>query len=142
MATSLLDLTARGEKTYSYSQGADNIIVGFFADVARYMAVIRTGGPKCGFSPAEMSSILSLNAPSALWKKETEDIVPTSKTTKPPINIPSTPSNYYSFSDPKLKSEVLGWEPGGKPFTFFFTPAWPDQLPLVLNEWQITTAIG
>ena len=142
MASSLLDMTARGEKTCSYTQGADSIVVGFFDDIARYMAVIRSMGPKCGFSPAEMASILSLNAPSTLWKKETQDKAPASKTTKPSTDTTLPPSAYYSFSDPKLKAEILGWEPGGKSFAFFFTPSWPDQLPLVLNEWQVMTTIG
>ena len=142
MASSVLDMTSRGEKAYTYAHGADNIVVGFFDNVARYMAVIHSLGPKCGFSPAEMSSILSLNAPSALWKKETADEASGTKPTKRPNATSPLPSTYYSFSDPKLKTEILGWEPGGRPFTFFLVPSWPGQLPLVLNEWQVTKALG
>jgi len=142
MAASLLDMTTSGEKTFSYTQGADSIIVGFFDDVARYMAVIQSLGPRGGFTPAEMASILSLNAPSAQWKKETAEESSGAKTPKRPDDNSSPPSNYYSLNDPKRKFEILGWEPGGKPFTFFFTPSWPGQLPIVLNEWQVAKAIG
>ena len=142
MAPSLVDMTSRGEKTYSYEQGSTTITVGFFDNVARYMAIARSTGPKCGFSPAEMASILSLNAPSGQWKKEISSVDPVTKSSKHiEINTPEA-STYYTLSDPKLKSEVLGWEPGGKPFTFFFTPAWPGQQPIVLNEWQVMKSIG
>ena len=142
MADSVLDMTSRGEKTYSYAQGADNIIVGFFDNVARYMAVTRSRAPKNGFSPAEMASILSLNAPSSEWKKETADESSGSKTAKRQTNNPQPPSNYYSFNDPKLKFEIIGWEPGGRPFTFFFTPSWTGQMPIVLDEWQVAKALA
>jgi len=142
MAPSVLGMTPRGEKAYSYSHGADTIVVGFFDNVARYLAVTRNHGPKGGFSPAEMASILALNAPSSQWKRETADQPASPKTSKRPAAIQPAPSNYYSFSDPKLKIEILGWEPGGKPFTFFFIPAWPGQQPILLNEAQVATALS
>lgn len=141
MASSVLDMTSRGEKAFAYKHGADDIIVGFFDDVARYIAVAHNGGPKNGFSPAEIASILALNAPSTLWKKETAKPAAAPKSSKVPAAPLPPPDSYYSFSDPKLKSEVLGWEPGGKPFLFFFVPSWPGQLPLVLNEWQVGKAL-
>ena len=65
MARGLLGMTAQGEKAYGYPQPGDDIVVGFFDDVARYLAVIRSKGPMTGFSPAEMSSILRRRKSSA-----------------------------------------------------------------------------
>ena len=144
MARSLLGMTAQGENAYSYPQSGDDIIVGFFDDVARYLAVIRTAGPKSGFSPAEMSSILALNGPATDWKSVlSEARGPTtakaSKVVKKTIS-PELPSTYYSLPDPERP--VIGWKPGDKPFAFFLLPAYPGQPHILLNEWQVARAIG
>ncbi len=144
MARSLLGMTAQGEKAYSYPQSGDDIIVGFFDDVARYVAVVRKQGPRSAFSPAEMSSILALNGPAAQWKSEKSETVSTgpvksSKVVKKTIS-PELPSTYFSFADPDRP--LIGWQPGDKPFVFFLLPAYPGQPHILLNEWQIARAIG
>ena len=140
MARGLLGMTAQGEKAYSYPQAGDDIVVGFFDDVARYLAVIRTKGPKTGFSPGEMSSILALNGPPDSWNSETATTA--SKPSKPAKKaVPSeTPATYYSLSE--KDRQIIGWQPGDKPFVFFLLPSYPDQPHILLNEWQVERAIG
>jgi len=143
MARGLLGMTEQGEKAYTYPQPGDDIVVGFFDDVARYLAVIRTKGPMTGFSPAEMSSILALNGPPDLWKSEqAEPAASTAKASKPvKKTIPSgQPTTYYSLSD--KDRQIIGWQPGDKPFVFFLLPSYPGQPNIVLNEWQVERAIG
>lgn len=143
MARGLLGMTAQGEKAYTYPQAGNDIIVGFFDDAARYLAVIRTKGPKTEFSPAEMSSILALNGPVGSWKSEQSQApAPAGKSSKPtkksvPAEIPST---YFTLSD--KDRQILGWQPGGKPFVFFLQPSYPGQPHILLNEWQVERAIG
>lgn len=144
MARGLLGQTASGEKAYAYSQAGDDIIVGFLGDVARYLAVVRKSGPKARFSPAETASILALNAPAAKWKSEKWESRPAtpvkgSKTPRKTIS-PETPSTYFSLSD--KGRDIVGWQPGDKPFLFFLLPAFPGQPHLLLNEWQVASAIG
>lgn len=126
-------MTLSGEKACSYQQGGDEIIVGFIKDVARYMAVVRRRGPLVRFSPAELASILSLNASPSLWKKEIQEIG------SAPAKSSKTSSKRIPASRPP---SILGWQPGDKPFVFFFLPAWPDQPPILLNEWQVSKAIS
>ena len=143
MTRGLLGMTAQGEKTYAYPQSGNDIIVGFFDDIARYLAVVRTKGPKTAFSPAEISSILALNGSPGSWKSERSAIAaPAGKTSKParksvPAEIPST---YFTLSD--KDRQILGWQPGDKPFVFFLQPTYPGQPHILLNEWQVGRAIG
>jgi len=144
MARGLLGQTASGEKAYAYSQAGDDLIVGFLGGVARYLAVVRKSGPKSRFSPAETASILALNAPASKWKSEKSvPRLPTpakgSKTPRKTIS-PETPSTYFSLSDDGR--EIVGWQPGDKPFLFFLLPSFPGQPHLLLNEWQVARSIG
>ncbi|MEI6279105.1 MAG: hypothetical protein WCQ16_06955 [Verrucomicrobiae bacterium] len=143
MARSLLGMTAQGEKAYAYSQGGDEIIVGFFDDVARYLAVVRkSGAPESGFSPAEMDSILALNGPPADWKSEKSGDPAQAKISKAGKKTisPDQPSTCFSFTD--NVRHVIGWQPGDKPFVFFLLPSYPGQPHILLNEWQVARAIG
>ncbi|MEI8310723.1 MAG: hypothetical protein WCH98_08205 [Verrucomicrobiota bacterium] len=140
MARGLLGMSAQGEKAYSYPQAGDDIVVGFFDDVARYLAVIRAKGPKTGFSSGEMTSILALNGPPDSWKSEV--VATAGKTAKPTKKTaPSeSPATYYSLSD--KDRQIIGWQPGSKPFVFFLLPSYPNQPHILLNEWQVERAIG
>ena len=143
MTRGLLGMTAQGEKAYTYPQSGNDIIVGFFDDIARYLAVVRTKGPKTGFSPAEISSILALNGPPGLWKSEKQaGDAPTAKASKTAKKTSSrnAPSTYFSL--PGNDRGILGWQPGDKPFVFFLQPSHPNQPHLLLNEWQVGRAIG
>ena len=144
MARGLLGMTAQGEKAYAYPQPGDDITVGFFDDVARYLAVVRTDGPMTGFSPAEMSSILALNGPPDLWKSEqAAATASTARATTKPVKKPvpdGQPTTYYSLSD--KDRQIIGWQPGDKPFVFFLLPSYPGQPSILLNEWQVARAIG
>lgn len=142
MARGLLGMTSQGEKAYAYPQAGDDIVVGFFGEVARYLAVLRAKGPKTGFSPGEMASILALNGPPDLWESEQREVA-TPKPSKPPARktIPDKlPSTYYSLSN--NDRQLIGWQPGDKPFVFFLLPSYPGQPQILLNEWQIEIAIG
>jgi len=142
MARGLLGMTAQGEKALAYSQSGDQIVVGFFDNVARYLAVIRERGPRIGFSPAEMSSILALNAPADRWKSETSTPAAPAKSSKVPRKTfpPASPSTYHTLSD--NGRQIVGWQPGDKPFVFFLLPSYPGQQHILLNEWQIARAVG
>ena len=143
MARGLLGMTAQGEKAYGYPQPGDDIVVGFFDDVARYLAVIRTKGPLTAFSPAEMSSILALNGPPDLWKSEQAEVAASTARVSKPVKKPSPSgptTTYYSLSD--KDRQIIGWQPGDKPFVFFLLPSYPGQPSILLNEWQVARAIG
>ena len=143
MARGLLGMTAQGEKASTYPQPGDDIVVGFFDDVARYLAVIRTKGPLTGFSPAEMSSILALNGPPDLWKSEQAEVAASTARATKPVKKPAPsepPATYYSLSD--KDRQIIGWQPGDKPFVFFLLPSYPGQPSSLLNEWQVARAIG
>jgi len=143
MAQGILGMTGAGEKAYRYSQAGDDIIVGFFDNVARYLAVVRNKGPKTPFSPAEMSSILSLNGSPMDWEREVVEEKSaaqpktTSKVARRTIS-PGRPNTYFTSAD----QSVVGWQPGDKPFVFFLRPSHPAQSHLLLNEWQVARAIG
>ncbi|MFA7345487.1 MAG: hypothetical protein WC003_14395 [Terrimicrobiaceae bacterium] len=144
MTRGLLGMTAQGEKAYAYPQAGDEIVVGFFDGIARYLAAIRTKGPKTGYSPAEMSSILALNGAPDLWKSEQPEAgAPNagkpSKTAKKTASA-QLPATYFSLSD--KDRHILGWQPGNKPFAFFLLPSHPNQPHILLNEWQVERAIG
>jgi len=145
MARGLLGLTARGEKAYAYTQAADDIIVGFFDDVARYMAVVRRRGPLKPYSAVETQSLLALNGPASAWTIETQEPPPVpARRGKAPARISTTPAldTFFIYNAANAPFEMLGWQPGGKAIAFFFAPAWPSQLPIVLSEWQVLKAIG
>lgn len=142
MARGLLGMTAQGEKAYAYNQGGDALVVGYFSDVARYLAVIRSSGPKVPFSPAETASILALNGSPSLW--ESEQAAPKTpaaakKVVKKSVS-PARPSTYFSL--PHSRGDIVGWQPGDKPFLFFLLPAYPGHPHLLLNEWLVARAIG
>ena len=124
MARALLGMTGQGEKAYAYAQAGDQLIVGFFHDVARYLAVVRKSGPKTPFSSAETASILALNGSPALWKSE--PAAPRTPPASKPAKVgkksisPERPTTYYSLSLPGR--DIVGWQPGDKPFLFFLLP--------------------
>ncbi len=132
-------MTAQGERAYGYPQPGDDIVVGFFDDVARYLTVVRTNAPTTGFSPGEMSSILSLNGPPDSWKSEVSATSNTPKPAKKPAPADS-PTTYYFLSE--IGRQIIGWQPCNKPFVFFLLPSYPGQPSILLNEWQIARAIG
>jgi hypothetical protein len=144
MAPGILGMTGQGEKAYRYSQAGDDVIVGFFDGIARYLAVVRNKGPKGPFSPAEMSSILALNGAPLDWEREvvgeekpSAQTKTAAKTVKRTIS-PARPDTYFTSAD----QSVVGWQPGDKPFVFFLRPSYPGQPHLLLNEWQVARAIG
>ncbi len=141
MARALLGMTAQGEKAYAYSQSGNEIIVGFFDDIARYLAVTRTKGPLTGFSPAEISSILALNAPADRWISEKPDRPASSAKTSKAAKPPKSASSPTSFFLPGKDGGIVGWQPGDEPFVFFLQPSYPNQPHLLLNEWQVRRAL-
>lgn len=144
MARGLLGMTAQGEKAYAYAQAGDHLIVGFFNGVARYLAVVRKSGPKTPFSSAETASILALNGSPSLWKSEpsaskAQAAAKPAKVVKKSIS-PALPTTYFSLA--LSGRDIVGWQPGDKPFLFFLLPAHPGHPHLLLNEWQVARAIG
>jgi len=68
MARNIFGLT--DERAFKYRQGDFDVVVGFLNDRARYCASVRRSGPLKELSPPELSMVLSLNAPSALWSMD------------------------------------------------------------------------
>jgi len=147
MAPNLLGLNLAGEKAFRYGLGDFDILVGFFGDMARYMAVLRDGGPRVALSPSELSSALALNAPATLWTIEQADPPPPAKPVKgkkPPVKlIPKGATTYLSFAerDPKIKEavtrEIFGFAPGDAPYAFFYLPVLQGQPPVLPSEWTV-----
>lgn len=138
-----------GEKAFSYSQGDFRVVVGFLHDIARYVAVLRDGGPNTSFSPAELAGALSLNAPASLW---TIDVPDAPKKAPPPSRrksaTPPRPTTYLTYVEPSTKksdpvgTEIHGWMPGKEPYVFFYLPQLEGQPPLLVSEWGVQQALG
>jgi len=136
------------EEARQYDFGACTLIVGYVADRARYLAVLKKNGPLTPFSVGELEGILNLVAPSSLWKetlaaKEPDAIRPANprrRTAKP-----SRSTRYFKYveKDPKteiVKLEVLAWLPGEEPYAFCYIPA--GLPPLFATEYQVHTVLG
>jgi len=147
MARNVLGLV--GERAFRYRQGDFDVVVGYLNDIARYCATVRRSGPLKDLSPSELSVVLSLNAPAALWSIEiSETPARTSpkgkaiRTTQPA----QTTHLRYVDRDPKTKDKVLceiqGWMPSRKSYVFFCLPAMEGQPPLLASEWAVNQALG
>ena len=77
----------------------------------------------------------------ARWQA-TQAATTAGKSSKPPKkSVPAEiPSTYFTLSE--KDRQILGWQPGGKPFVFFLQPSYPGQPHILLNEWQVERAIG
>lgn len=148
MHPNLLGLNHAKEKTFAYPQGAFDVVVGYFGDVARTMAVVRKKGPLVPLTPAELSSALALNAPATLWTIETAAIPTpkprTSKTKQTPAKSkPRGPTTYFSYveRDPKIKDkvtrELFGFMPGNAPYAFFYLPVLEGHPHVLPSEWAV-----
>jgi hypothetical protein len=147
MARNVFGLT--GEKAFKYRQGDFDVVVGYLNDIARYCATVRQGGPVKELSPSELSIVLSLNAPAALWTIEVSEApAKTSAKGKAVRTTQPLRTTYLSYveRDPKLKDKVLreihGWMPARKGYAFFCLPAMEGHPPLLASEWAVNQALG
>jgi hypothetical protein len=119
-----------GEKAFKYRQGDFALVVGYLNDIARYCATVRRSGLLRELSSSELSVVLSLNAPAALWSVEVSEVSAkttakgkAARTTQPA----QTTRVRYVERDPKVKDKVLceiqGWMPARKGYAFFCLPA-------------------
>ena len=147
MARNIFGLT--GEEAFKYREGDFDVIVGFLNNLARYCASVRRSGPLKELSPSELSIVLSLNAPAALWS------VQVSEATAPPARRKSTKATTqplkttylrYVERDQNIKDKVLyeivGWMPARKAYAFFCIPALEGQPPLLATEWAVNQALA
>jgi hypothetical protein len=148
MARNIFGLT--GEKAFKYRQGDFDVVVGFLNDLARYCASVRRSGPLKELSPPELSMVLSLNAPAALWSVELSEALPARATLKGRSTKVTQPlrTTYlrYVERDPnvteKVVCEIVGWMPARKAYAFFCLPAREGQPPLLATEWAVNQALG
>ena len=147
MARNIFGLT--GEKAFKYRQGDFDVVAGFLNDVARYCASVRRSGPLRELSSPELSIVLSLNAPAALWSVQVSEApaktAPKGKAPKATQPMRTTYLRYVE-RDPKIKdkivSEIIGWMPARKAYAFFCLPALNGQPPLLASEWAVNQALG
>ena len=138
-----------GEKAFKYRQGDFDVVVGFLNDLARYCASVRRSGPLKELSPPELSMVLSLNAPAALWSLEVSaapaKITSKGKSTRGTQPLRTTYLRYVE-RDPNIKEkvvcEIVGWMPARKAYAFFCLPALEGQAPLLATEWAVNQALG
>ena len=148
MARNIFGLT--GERAFKYRQGDFDVVVGFLNDLARYCASVRRSGPLKELSPAELSMVLSLNAPAALWSVEVSEAPAKSaskgRSTKAASQPLRTTYLRYVERDPNIKEkivcEIVGWMPARKAYAFFCLPARDGQPPLLATEWAVNQALG
>jgi hypothetical protein len=147
MGRNIFGLT--GEKAFKYRQGDFDVVVGFLNDLARYCASVRRSGPLKELSPPELSMVLSLNAPAALWTLEfSEAPAKTAPRGKPTRGNQPLRTTYlrYVQRDPNLQEkvvcEIVGWMPARKAYAFFCLPARDGQPPLLATEWAVNQALG
>lgn len=128
-----------------WSLGDFDLTISFVDGMARAMAVKRRRGPMSALSPAELASILALNAPASLWTIQSATPVPspTSKSarTRPSRRINEKgPHQYFSYAEREAKAkdritqEIFGFSPGGAPFAFFYLPVVGDGPPVLPSE--------
>ena len=147
MARNIFGLT--GEKAFKYRQGDFDVVVGFLNDLARYCASVRRSGPLKELSPPELSMVLSLNAPAALWSVEMSEApaktAPRGKSAQSTRPLRTTYLRYVE-RDPNIKEkvicEIVGWMPARKAYAFFCLPARDGQPPLLATEWAVNQALG
>jgi hypothetical protein len=138
-----------GEKAFKYRQGDFDVVVGYLNDLARYCAAVRRSGPLKEPSPSELSIVLALNAPAALWTIQVAE-APVKTPAKGKAIKATQPlrTTYLSYveRDPKVKDKVLreiqGWMPARKAYSFFCLPAIEGQPPLLASEWAVNQALG
>jgi hypothetical protein len=138
-----------GEKAFKYRQGDFDVVVGYLTEVARYCAALRRSGPLTELSSSELSVVLSLNAPAALWAIEVPEVsAKTSSKGKPVRTTHPAQMTRMRFveRDPKVKDKILreiqGWMPARKGYAFFCLPAMEGQPPLLVSEWAVNQALG
>ena len=139
-----------GERAFRYRQGDFDVVVGFLNDLARYCASVRRSGPLKELSPSELSIVLSLNAPAALWSVEVSEAPAKSaskgRSTKAASQPLRTTYLRYVKRDPDIQDKVLfeivGWMPARKAYAFFCLPAVEKQPPLLASEWAVNQALG
>ena len=147
MARNIFGLTE--ERAYKYHQGDFDVVVGFLNDRARYCASVRRSGPLKELSPPELSMVLSLNAPAALWSVELSGApvktAPKGRSTKATQPLRTTYLRYVK-RDPNIEEkvvcEIVGWMPARKAYAFFCLPALEGQPPLLASEWAVNQALG
>jgi hypothetical protein len=147
MARNIFGLAS--EKAFKYRQGDFDVVVGFLNDLARYCASIRRSGPLTELSPPELSMVLSLNAPAALWSVELSAALakPAAKgRSSKSIQPLRTTYLRYVERDPnipgKVVCEIVGWMPARKAYAFFCLPARDGQPPLLATEWAVNQALA
>ena len=125
MARNIFGLT--GKEPIKYRQGDFDVVVGFLNDLARYCASVRRSGPLKELSPPELSMVLSLNAPAALWSVEAfrsarEDRCQGQIDPKATQPLRTTYLRYVE-RDPNMKEkvvcEIVGWMPATEGIRIF-----------------------
>ena len=155
MAQNVLGMAHAGEKAWLYRHGAFEIIIGYFNDIARYLVVRRTSGPRVPLAPSELAAALAINAPASLWVIEQGAIPEPPRTAaesrrkKTPAKLnPAGPTTYFTYVEnnggPKgaVTRELFGFMPSDEAFAFFSLPVLEDQPPLISSEWEVRQKLG
>ncbi|MCX7869447.1 MAG: hypothetical protein N2322_05785, partial [Terrimicrobiaceae bacterium] len=143
MGRALLDMP--GERAWAWRVGDFDLVVSFLDGMARAMAVKRRGGPMAPLSPSELSAILALNGPAALWSVHNEAPEPPAPArgakARPSRTLNAKgPDRHFTLveKDPKAKDrvhrEIFGFSPGGAPFAFFYLPVAGGAPPVLPSE--------
>jgi len=118
MGQSLLEQTQDGENAVAYIVGDYQVTVGFFNDVARYVAFAKTSGES--FADGDVIAVLSMIAPWAAWTK-TSDAMSASKAGT--IGTMGSLTEYEFVKKDSVGNVVLefdGWHRTTKGYVFVY----------------------
>ncbi len=108
MATNLLNMVGQGEKAFAFLTGdmdsGFDITVGFFKDIARYVAFKKRSGRK--WEESDLSSVLMQIGPFSNWSS------------KPGSDF----FDYVEKSGGKIVAEATGWQSPKRHYAFAFVP--------------------
>jgi len=151
MGSILLNAPASYKESASrYRVGNYNATVGFFNEIARYLAVEKISG--LHFTAGDVRGILCMVAPWAEWTANWSDgLSPAAEKEKPAADAKTDPSSgvigtsgeVLYFSDVQrdaaknIVAEYLAWHRSTKGYVFIYQPALAGQPPVCPDETEL-----
>ena len=117
MATNLLNMVGQGEKAFGFLTGdmdsGFDITVGFFNDIARYVASKKRSGRK--WEESDLRSVLMQIGPFSNWSSK----------------LGSDFFDYVEKSSGKIVAEATGWQSPKRHYAFPFVPTLDGEIGIL-----------
>jgi len=117
MATNLLNMVGQGEKAFGFLTGdmdsGFDVTVGFFNDIARYVAFKKRSGRK--WEESDLRSVLMQIGPFSNWSSK----------------LGSDFFDYVEKSSGKIVAEATGWQSPKRHYAFAFVPTLDGEIGIL-----------